>query len=89
MAPGSLWTAAHYQIPMLHIINNNSTWGNDEVHQVEVAHNRNRPQENAWIGQAMRDPVIDFATVARGFGAWSAGPVDTPEALAEALQEAR
>lgn len=88
MAPGSLWTAAHYQIPMLHIINNNSTWGNDEVHQVEVAHNRNRPQENAWIGQAMRDPVIDFATVARGFGAWSAGPVDTPEALAEALQEA-
>ena len=25
MAPGSLWTAAHYQIPMLHIINNNST----------------------------------------------------------------
>ena len=65
MAPGCLWTAVHYGIPMLHIVNNNSTWGNDEVHQIEVAHNRNRPKENAWIGQAMRDPIVDFATVAR------------------------
>lgn len=88
MAPATIWSAVHYRIPMLHIINNNSTWGNDEVHQVEVAHNRNRPKENAWIGQAMRDPIIDFANVARGFGAWAEGPVGTPDDLAAALQRA-
>ncbi len=88
MAPGCLWTAVHYRIPMLHVINNNSTWGNDEVHQIEVAHNRKRPRENAWIGQAMRDPIIDFATVARGFGAWAEGPVDDPGQLGEVLRRA-
>ncbi len=88
MAPGSLWTAVHYRIPMLHVINNNSTWGNDEVHQIEVAHQRQRPQENAWIGQAMRDPIIDFATIARGFGAWAEGPIGDPDQLADALRRA-
>ncbi|MEC7488633.1 MAG: thiamine pyrophosphate-binding protein [Pseudomonadota bacterium] len=88
MAPGCIWSAAHYGVPMLHVINNNSTWGNDEIHQIEVAHNRDRPRENAWIGQAMRDPVINFSEVARGFGAWSEGPVNTPEQLSEVLQRA-
>ena len=88
MAPATIWSAVHYRVPMLHIINNNSTWGNDEVHQIEVAHNRNRPKENAWIGQAMRDPIINFADVARGFGAWAEGPVGTPGDLADALQRA-
>jgi acetolactate synthase-1/2/3 large subunit len=88
MAPASIWSAVHYRAPMLHIVNNNSTWGNDEVHQIEVAHNRNRPKENAWIGQAMRDPIIDFAEVARGFGAWAKGPVGNADEFAEVLQEA-
>lgn len=88
MAPGCIWSAVHYRIPMLHIINNNSTWGNDEVHQVEVAHTRKRPVENAWIGQAMKDPIINFAEVARGFGAWAEGPVQTPEQLQDVLHRA-
>jgi len=73
---------------MLHIINNNSTWGNDEVHQIEVALNRKRPKENAWIGQQMKDPIINFAEVARGFGAWAEGPAETPEQLQELLRQA-
>ena len=88
MASGCIWTAAHYRVPMLHVINNNSTWGNNEVQQIEVAHARNRPRDNAWIGQAMRDPVIDFAQVARGFGAWAEGPVSDPRDLANALRRA-
>lgn len=88
MAPASIWSAVHYGIPMLHVINNNSTWGNDEVHQIEVAHNRERPKENAWIGQAMRDPIINFADVARGFGAWAEGPAETPDQLADMLSRA-
>ena len=88
MAPGCIWTAAHYKIPMLHIINNNSTWGNDEVHQIEVAHNRDRPKENAWIGQAMKNPKINFADVASGFGAWTEGPIDDPTKLSATLNRA-
>lgn len=88
MAPGCVWTAVHYGIPLLYVINNNATWGNDEVHQIEVAHARGRPRENAWIGQAMREPAIDFAAVARGFGAWAAGPLSDPGSLAAALREA-
>ena len=88
MASGCIWTAAHYRVPMLHVINNNSTWGNDEIHQIEVAHARNRPKDNAWIGQAMRDPVINFAQVARGFGAWAEGPVSDPRDLAYVLRRA-
>ncbi|MEK9645583.1 MAG: thiamine pyrophosphate-dependent enzyme, partial [Alphaproteobacteria bacterium] len=42
----------------------------------------------AWIGQAMRDPIIDFAQVARGFGAWAEGPIGDPDQLADALKRA-
>ncbi|MGE0747570.1 MAG: thiamine pyrophosphate-binding protein [Rhodospirillales bacterium] len=88
MYPGALWTAVHYRIPLLVVVNNNSTWGNDEQHQIEVAHHRSRPAENAWIGQRMPDPAIDFATVARGFGAWAEGPIAGPGELEAALRRA-
>ena len=58
------------------------------MHQVEIAHNRPRPTETAWIGHAMRDPLIDFAKVARGFGAWAEGPVKTPDQLTDILGQA-
>lgn len=88
MAPGALWTAVHYRIPMLLVVNNNATWANDEKHQIEVAGNRSRPPENAWIGIRMENPNVDFATVARGFGAWAEGPVTDPDALAGVFRQA-
>jgi acetolactate synthase-1/2/3 large subunit len=88
MYPGALWTAVHYRVPLLVVVNNNCTWGNDEQHQIEVAHHRGRPAENAWIGQRMPDPAIDFATVARGFGAWAEGPVTSPGELDAVLRRA-
>ena len=88
MSASAIWTAAHYQVPLLIVINNNNSWGNDEHHQIRVARARNRPPENAWIGQRMIDPDIDFATVAKGFGAWSEGPVTDPGALAGVFAEA-
>ena len=54
MSSGALWTAVHYKVPLLVIINNNLSWYNDEEHQVEVAKMRGRPPENAWIGTTMR-----------------------------------
>jgi len=88
MGAGALWTAAHYQIPLLLVINNNNSWGNDEHHQIRVANKRNRPPENAWIGQRMAEPTIDYATVARGYGAWAEGPVDHPAELAGVFKRA-
>ena len=45
MAAGALWTAVHYRIPMLVVINDNSSFYNDEPHQAEVARHRGRPPE--------------------------------------------
>ncbi len=88
MSAGAVWTAAHYRVALLIVIVNNTSWGNDEQHQVNVARSRNRPIGNAWIGQRMVDPEIDFATLARGFGAWSAGPVTEPGDLAGVFAQA-
>ncbi len=88
MSASAIWTAVHYRAPMLAIINNNTTWGNDEKHQLEVAADRGRPPENAWIGQRMVNPGIDYATTAKSFGAWSAGPITDPAELPGILRQA-
>ena len=88
MAAGAIWSAVHYRAPILMIINNNTTWGNDEKHQIEVAGDRGRPVENAWIGQRMVNPDIDHAMTARSYGAWSAGPITDPNELAGVLKQA-
>jgi acetolactate synthase-1/2/3 large subunit len=88
MSAGAIWSAVHNRAPMLLVINNNTTWGNDEKHQMHVAEDRRRPLENAWIGQRMVDPDIDHATVARGYGAWAAGPIFDPAELADVFKAA-
>jgi acetolactate synthase-1/2/3 large subunit len=88
MAAGALWTAVHYKIPLLAIIDNNRSFMNDEEHQRKMARHRERSLENAWIGTAMFDPEVDFATVSRGFGAWAKGPIESARELAPALREA-
>jgi acetolactate synthase-1/2/3 large subunit len=88
MSSGAIWSAVHNRAPMLLVINNNTTWGNDEKHQMHVAEDRKRPVENAWIGQRMVDPDIDHTMVARGYGAWTAGPIFDPAQLGNAFREA-
>ena len=88
MQSQALWTAVHMRIPLLCVINNNTSWYNDEQHQTEVAHMRKRPTENAWIGTTTRDPEADLATLAKGYGAWAEGPVKDPDDFAAALKRA-
>jgi acetolactate synthase-1/2/3 large subunit len=73
---------------MLVVINDNSSFYNDEPHQAEVARHRGRPPENSWIGMRMSDPVIDFAGLARSYGCWAADTVSDPAKLGPALAEA-
>jgi acetolactate synthase-1/2/3 large subunit len=88
MAPGALWTAVHYEIPALIVVNDNSSLYNDEQHQAEVARHRGRPAENSWIGMRLSDPVIDLAALARSYGCWATGPVIDPVDLAPVLEQA-
>ena len=88
MAAGALWTAAHYRVPLLLVIVNNTSWGNDENHQINVAKARQRPVDNAWIGQRMIDPDIDLSGLARCYGAWSEGPVEDPATMVDVMKRA-
>jgi thiamine pyrophosphate-dependent acetolactate synthase large subunit-like protein len=75
MGVTALWTAAHYNIPLLIVVANNRSFFNDELHQERVARVRNRPVENRWIGQRISEPDIDLASMARAQGAQGFGPV--------------
>ena len=88
MGIGALWTAVHYKIPTLVIVNNNVSFFNDELHQTQVAKDRGRPVENAWIGMRMQDPDVDIAMAARAYGAWAEGPITDPDELPAALRRA-
>ena len=87
-APTALWTAAHHGIPVLFVIENNQSYHNDEVHQDRVAKARGRNAENRWIGQRMDRPAIDYAALARDLGAVGIGPIEDPNGLRAAFDEA-
>jgi thiamine pyrophosphate-dependent acetolactate synthase large subunit-like protein len=93
MGAGALWTAAHYELPLLVVVANNNSFFNDEVHQERMARQRSRPVENRWIGQAIRDPEPDLAGLARSLGLTGYGPVraagELPAALSDAVRAAR
>jgi thiamine pyrophosphate-dependent acetolactate synthase large subunit-like protein len=84
----ALWTAAAAKVPLLVVVGNNRSYFNDELHQEHVARERGRPVERRWIGQRIVEPDLDLAALARGQGLFGIGPVETPEALVEALAEA-
>ena len=84
----ALWTAAHYHIPSLWIVNNNRSYYNDEDHQDRIARIRERPPENKWVGMRLENPEIDYASVARDFGVGGVGPVQDPSELGPALRRA-
>ncbi len=85
MAAGALWTAVHYSIPALVVVNDNGSFYNDEPHQAEVARHRGRPDANSWIGMRIAGPAVDIAALVRSYGCWSTDTVREPEALEGAL----
>ncbi|MGB0747492.1 MAG: thiamine pyrophosphate-binding protein [Magnetospiraceae bacterium] len=87
MGISALWTAARYRIPILAVIANNRSYFNDEVHQEKVAQTRGRPVENKGIGQEIKNPDIDFATMARAQGLVGFGPLSTASDLADAVSK--
>jgi acetolactate synthase I/II/III large subunit len=88
MVPQLLWTAANSDLPILYVIYNNHSYGNDEGHQEYMARQRGRSIENKGIGLRLEEPGTDFAQVARGFGVHGFGPIADPDALAQTFREA-
>jgi thiamine pyrophosphate-dependent acetolactate synthase large subunit-like protein len=86
MGVNALWTASHFQIPVMIVVADNRSYYNDEMHQERVAQMRGRPPQNRWIGQRIDDPRVDLVAMARAQGFDSEDPVSTVEALAQALK---
>jgi thiamine pyrophosphate-dependent acetolactate synthase large subunit-like protein len=82
------YTAAHHRLPLLTVMFNNRTYGNDEAHQETVAKARGRPVETKVVGIRIDDPAPDFARIAQGFGVHAEGPIDTASAVGPALRRA-
>jgi len=93
MGGTAVWTAAHYRLPLLIVVANNSSFHNDVVHAERMASQRQRPAGNTWIGQAISDPDPDLPAFARSLGLHAAGQVRDrfalPAALAAAVAAAR
>ena len=86
--PGALWTAAHHKIPILYIVQNNRAYHQEYMYLVAMAARHGRNVEKMDIGTTLKDPNIDYATVARGMGAHGEGPITDPKDLGPALTRA-
>jgi thiamine pyrophosphate-dependent acetolactate synthase large subunit-like protein len=87
-APGTLWTAAHHKIPLLYVVHNNRCYNQERMYLQAMAARHGRGIENADVGTTLKDPHIDYATVAKGFGVHAEGPITEPKDLGPALQRA-
>jgi len=88
MGPGTLWTAAHHQIPILYVMHNNRAWHQELMYVQAMSNRHGRGLENAHIGTTITDPNIDFAMMAKSMGVYSEGPIIDPKTLAPALMRA-
>ncbi len=86
--PQALWTAAHHQIPLLVIMNNNRSYLNSENHALSMARERSRPSESRWIGTTIEKPFVDFTGLARSLGIHAEGPIEKLSDLKPALKRA-
>ncbi len=87
-APGVLWTAVHHKIPLLTVMHNNRAYHQERMYVQDMASRAERGIDRANIGTAITDPNIDYATMAKAYGMYSAGPITDPKDLAPALRAA-
>jgi acetolactate synthase I/II/III large subunit len=83
--PGSLWTAAAHDIPMLVVMFNNRSYYQDVGHQTAITKIRQRPLEHVGVGVNLDCPATDFAMLARSFNLYGDGPILDSEAIRPAL----
>jgi thiamine pyrophosphate-dependent acetolactate synthase large subunit-like protein len=87
-SPGTLWTAAHHQIPILYVMHNNRAWHQELMYLQAMANRHGRGVQNAHIGTTITDPNIDFAMMAKSMGVYAEGPITNAKDIAPALKRA-
>jgi thiamine pyrophosphate-dependent acetolactate synthase large subunit-like protein len=87
-APGVLWTAAHHNIPLLSIMHNNRAYHQEYMFLQDMASRATRGIENTHIGVTLREPFINYATMAKAYGMYGAGPIENPTDLGPAIKAA-
>ncbi|MBV8904602.1 MAG: thiamine pyrophosphate-binding protein [Acidobacteriia bacterium] len=85
-APGVLWTAVHHKLPMLTVMHNNRAWHQEFMFVEYMAGVRGRGGDQAHIGTTLRDPFLDYAKMAAGYGMAAEGPITDPLKLSAALK---
>jgi acetolactate synthase I/II/III large subunit len=85
-APGVLWTAVHHNLPMLTVMHNNRAWHQEYMFVEYMAGVRGRGAERAHIGSTLREPFLDYAKMAAGYGMAGEGPITDPAKLSAALK---
>jgi len=85
-APGVLWTAVHHKLPLLTIMHNNRAWHQELMFVEYMCGVRGRGTDRGHIGTSLRDPFIDYAKMAAGYGMTSEGPISDPAKLAGAFK---
>jgi acetolactate synthase I/II/III large subunit len=87
-APGVLWTAAHHRIPMLIVMHNNRAYHEERMYLTLLAAKYDRDPSISDIGTALNGPNIDYASIAKGYGLYSEGPIADPQDLGPAMKRA-
>ena len=70
------------------VIYNNRCYGNSEYFFAFTARSRGRNEETRGKGAYLESPPVDFAAMARSFGAYAEGPITEPEKIAPAVKRA-
>lgn len=86
--PQALWSAAHHDVPVLFVLDDNATYYRDELHQVAISRLRGRDSAEVGPGIHLDGPEVDHVGLARALGITADGPVDSPAALDDALARA-
>jgi len=87
-SPGVLWTAAYHKIPLLFVMHNNRGYHQEIMHLQRMAAIHKRRPDQAWIGNIIDNPAIDYAKLAQAQGVWAEGPIEDPAKLGAALKRA-
>jgi benzoylformate decarboxylase len=77
----ALWTAAHLKLPITYVIANNRSYRILKERLVSMR------KSERFIGMDLRDPAIDFVSLARSMGVGARRVID-PQDVAPALREA-
>ena len=88
VGPGALWTAAHHQIPLLLVVHNNRAYHAEVMFIQRISGARGRGAGRSHIGNAISEPNVDYAAVAKAYGVYAEGPIENPNDLAGAYQRA-